>query len=57
LTQTVAQIVGNSSFLVPFGDKAMDADTANIYLDYVSQIYSSAIDGRAFVDGLVKDIR
>jgi raffinose/stachyose/melibiose transport system substrate-binding protein len=57
LTQTVAQIVGNSSFLVPFGDNAMDADTANIYLDYVSQIYSSAIDGRAFVDGLVKDIR
>jgi raffinose/stachyose/melibiose transport system substrate-binding protein len=57
LTQTVAQIVANSSFLVPFGDNAMPADTANIYLDYVGQIYSSAIDGQAFVDGLVKDIK
>ncbi len=57
LTQSVAQIVANSSQLVPFGDNAMPADTANIYLDYVSQIYSSAIDGKAFVDGLVKDIK
>ena len=57
LTQSVAEIVANSSQLVPFGDNAMPADTANIYLDYVSQIYSSAIDGKAFVDGLVKDIK
>lgn len=57
LTQTVASIVANSSFLVPFGDNAMPADTANIYLDYVSKIYSSAINGKQFVDGLVKEIR
>jgi raffinose/stachyose/melibiose transport system substrate-binding protein len=57
LTQSVATIVANSSQLVPFGDNAMPADTANIYLDYVSQIYSSAIDGKQFVDGLVKDIK
>ncbi len=57
LTQSVAAIVANSSQLVPFGDNAMPADTANIYLDYVSQIYSSAIDGKQFVDGLVKDIK
>lgn len=57
LTKSVANIVANSSQLVPFGDNAMPADTANIYLDYVSQIYASAIDGKQFVDGLVKDIK
>ncbi len=57
LTQSVATIVANSSQLVPFGDNAMPADTANTYLEYVSQIYSSAIDGKQFVDGLVKDIK
>jgi raffinose/stachyose/melibiose transport system substrate-binding protein len=57
LTQSVADIVANSSQMVLFGDTAMSADTANIYLDYVSQIYASAIDGKAFVDGLVKDIK
>ena len=57
LTQSVSKIVAASKQLVPFGDNAMPADTANIYLDYVSQIYSSAIDGQGFVDGLVKDIK
>lgn len=57
LTQSVAKIVANSSQMVLFGDTAMSADTANTYLDYVSQIYASAIDGKAFVDGLVKDIK
>lgn len=57
LTQSVSDIVAKSSQMVLFGDTAMSADTANIYLDYVSQIYASAIDGKAFVDGLVKDIK
>lgn len=57
LTKSVADIVANSSQMVLFGDLAMSADTANIYLDYVSQIYASAIDGQKFVDGLVKDIK
>lgn len=57
LTKSVADIVANSSQMVLFGDTAMSADTANTYLDYVSQIYASAIDGKAFVDGLVKDIK
>ena len=43
--------------MVLFGDTAMSADTANTYLDYVSQIYASSIDGQQFVDGLVKDIK
>jgi len=57
LTQSVAKIVANSSQMVLFGDNAMPADTANTYLEYVSQIYASSIDGKAFVDGLVKDIK
>lgn len=57
LSVSVSDIVANSSQLVLFGDNIMSADTANIYLDYVSQIYSSAIDGKQFVDGLVKDIK
>lgn len=57
LTQTVADIVAKSSRMVLFGDNAQSADKANIYLDYVSQIYASAIDGQQFVDGLAKDIQ
>ena len=57
LTQTVADIVANSSKMVLFGDTAMAADSANTYLDYVGKIYSSEIDGQEFVDGLTNDIQ
>ena len=57
LTQSVSEICANASQYVLFGDTAMSADTAQIYLDYVSQIYASAIDGEQFVAGLVKDIK
>jgi raffinose/stachyose/melibiose transport system substrate-binding protein len=57
LTQSVSEICANASQYVLFGDTAMSADTANIYLDYVSKIYASQIDGQQFVDGLVKDIK
>ena len=57
LTKAVAEIVNGSKQMVLFGDTAMSADTANTYLEYVDQIYSSAIDGTQFVDGLAKDIQ
>lgn len=57
LTQSVAKICENASQYVLFGDTAMSADSAAIYLDYVSKIYSSKINGQEFVDGLVKDIK
>lgn len=57
LTQSVSKICANASQYVLFGDTAMSADTAQIYLDYVSKIYASTIDGQQFVDGLVKDIK
>ena len=34
----------------------MSADPAQIYLDYVAQVYGSEINGEGFVEGLTKDI-
>lgn len=56
LTQAVSKICENASQYVLFGDTAMSAEKKDIYLDYVGKIYSSAIDGQGFVDGLTKDI-
>ena len=57
LTQTVAEIVANSNYMVLFGDTAQNADDANTYLSYVDQVYGCAIDGNGFIAGLAKDIR
>lgn len=57
LTLAVADIVQNSSQNVLFGDTFLSADDANIYLDYVSQIYAAAIDGKAFAEGLDSDLQ
>ncbi|MDF2586860.1 MAG: sugar transporter substrate-binding protein [Anaerocolumna sp.] len=57
LTLAVAEIMNNSKQSVLFGDGIQSADNANIYLDYVNQIYASAIDGKAFVEGLDKDLK
>ena len=56
IIQSVAEIVANSNQMVLFGDTAMNADTANIYLDYVAQVYGGAVDGAGFIAGLTKDI-
>ncbi len=52
----IGQLVNSCEGLVLFGDTAMAADPANIYLDYVSRVYGCAIDGEGFVAGLTKDI-
>lgn len=57
LTLSVAEIINNSKQSVLFGDGIQSADNANIYLDYVSQIYASAIDGKKFAEGLDKDLK
>lgn len=57
LTLQVAEIMNNAKQCVLFGDGIQTADNANIYLDYVSQIYASAIDGKAFAEGLDKDLK
>ena len=56
LSVAVAEMVANSKGMVLFGDNAQSANIANIYLDYVAQVYGSAIDGEGFVAGLTADI-
>ncbi|MCR5501110.1 MAG: extracellular solute-binding protein [Acetatifactor sp.] len=57
LTQEVSKICAAADSYVLFGDTAMNADEANIYLDYVAQVYGCQIDGAGFIKGLSKDIR
>ena len=57
LTQTVSEIVANADSMVLFGDTAMTADDASVYLDYVAQVYGSEIDGAGFIEGLASDLR
>ena len=56
LSIAVAEMVANSNGMVLFGDNAQSANIANIYLDYVAQVYGKAIDGEGFVAGLTADI-
>ncbi len=56
LSVAVAEMVANSNGMVLFGDNAQSADIANIYLDYVSQVYGCQIDGQGFISGLASDI-
>ena len=56
LTNAVSEMVAAADGMVLFGDTAMSADPANIYLDYVSQVYGGAIDGEGFVAGLTGDL-
>ena len=52
LVAAVADIVASADGMVLFGDTAMSADPANIYLDYVSKVYGVEIDGNGFIEGL-----
>ena len=56
LSLAVADMVANSNGMVLFGDNAQSANIANIYLDYVGQVYGQAINGADFVAGLTADI-
>ncbi len=52
----IGALVNSCEGLVLFGDTAMAADPAQIYLSYVAQVYGGAIDGEGFIAGLTKDI-
>lgn len=56
LSVAVADMVANSKGMVLFGDNAQSANIANIYLDYVAQVYGSQINGQDFISGLTSDI-
>ena len=57
LMTDIANIVAQCEGLTLFGDTAMSADPANIYLDYVAKVYGKEIDGQGFIDGLTKDLQ
>ena len=52
----IADIVASCEGMVLFGDTAMSADPAQVYLDYVAQVYGCEIDGEGFVEGLTADL-
>ncbi len=52
----IGDLVGKCEGLTLFGDTAMAADPAQVYLDYVSQVYGGAVDGETFVEGLTNDL-
>ena len=52
----IAGLVGKCEGLVLFGDTAMAADPAQVYLDYVSRVYGGEINGADFIAGLTKDL-
>ena len=56
LVSDVAEIVSAADGMVLFGDTAMSADPAQVYLDYVSQVYGCEINGEDFVAGLTADL-
>ena len=57
LMVAIGDIVNKCEGLVLFGDTAMSADPAQIYLDYVAKVYGKEIDGQGFIDGLTKDLQ
>ena len=52
VSNTVASWVANNEPLVLFGDNILPANEAQIYLDYISQIYAGAITAEEFAEGL-----
>ena len=50
-------MVAAADGMVLFGDTAMSADPANIYLNFVSQVYGVEIDGAQFIEGLAAQLQ
>ncbi len=57
LMTEISNIVSQCEGMTLFGDTAMSADPAQIYLDYVAKVYGKEIDGQGFIDGLTKDLQ
>ena len=57
LVADVAEIVAAADGMTLFGDTAMSADPANTYLDYVSLVYGTEIDGQGFIEGLAEELQ
>ena len=57
LTTDVAAMVAAADGMVLFGDTAMSADPANIYLSYVAKVYGCEIDGAGFIEALTNELQ
>ena len=57
LTRDVQKIVAGADQMVLFGDTAMSADTAQIYLSYVAKVYGKEVNGSEFIAGLASEIK
>ena len=57
LVADVAEMVAAADGMTLFGDTAMSADPANTYLDYVSLVYGTEIDGQGFIEGLAEELQ
>ena len=53
----IADLVASCDGMTLFGDTAMSADPAQIYLDYVAKVYGGEIDGQGFIEGLTNDLQ
>jgi len=56
VSNTVASWVANNEPLVLFGDNILPANEAQIYLDYISQIYAKQITAEQFAEGLESEM-
>ena len=57
LTREVQKIVAGADQMVLFGDTAMSADIAQIYLSYVAKVYGKEVNGSEFIAGLASEIK
>ena len=57
LVAAVADIVAKADGMVLFGDTAMSADPANVYLSYVAKVYGCEIDGAGFIEALANELQ
>ena len=57
LTTAVAEMVAAADGMVLFGDTAMSADPANVYLSYVAKVYGCEIDGAGFIEALANELQ
>ena len=57
LTREVQKIVAGADQMVLFGDTAMSADSAQIYLSYVAKVYGKEVNGAEFIAGLASEIK
>lgn len=57
LTVAVSNICANAKSYVLFGDTAMQAEEAQLYLDQVAKVYGCEVDGTGFINALTSSIR